>query len=74
MNIERRTDLSAPFITQVPPFMAVVMNTIPKLDALSFNVAEVSRCRSPFCLVFVCSLRDKSHVILYLASLEPKPT
>ena len=36
-------NLSAPFIMQVPPFKAVLMNTMPNVDELSGNVAEATR-------------------------------
>ena len=74
------TNLSALFTMQVPPFKAVLMNTIPNVHVLSYNMAEVLRCRSPFGLLLGCSLRDTSlylrfcyfYVILYLASLESR--
>ena len=61
---------------------AVLMNTIPSVDVLSCNVAEVLRCRSPFGLLLGCSLRDTSHqlslcyfyVVLYLACLKSRRT
>ena len=54
------TNPSALFTMQVPPFKAVLMNTIPNVDVLSYNMAEVLRCRSPFGLLLGCSLRDTS--------------
>ena len=38
-------NLSAPFIMEVPPFKAVLMNTLPNVDELSGNVTEATTFR-----------------------------
>ena len=44
---------------------AVPTNTIPSVDVLSCDGAEVLRCRSPFGLFPGCSLGDTSHYFRY---------
>ena len=77
---EHRMNLSAPFIIHVPPFKAVLMNTIPNVDVLSSNVAEATtfaeteNLGGDRCCVHrkqVCRSRSKLHHCLRRADRSP---